>query len=278
MGRDDSDATQVKRNQWRQGSVAPSALIETLVDNQFLPWELAEGQLLVVISHDCDVMNPDFNTEPNVEFLRATLLRQSKKRGDYFWGKNPRKYQIEDSSTGASLIWQFAIHDRACVPRHFLLDVTPDHNRSLAPDNLKRLCRWLARRYSRQAFPDAFNERTQDAIQRLRKKLKSQGDLLTAIYLAVCDEELSPHEPYDIIMYGSMRVEDFAIPEKRSRAQQVLDKVEAALGGCDGIDIKVSELKSEADISLDDLRKLKRWDFDYLTVRGADVADLPPEE
>ena len=278
MERDNTDATQVKRNEWRQGSILPAVLVKTLIAKGQVPWKLSDDQLLVVISHDCDVTHPSFETEPDVELLRATLMPSSEKQGHYFWGKNPRNYHLEDSSAGTSVIWQFSVHDRVRIPREFLVNVTPDPNYSLEPDNLRRLRQWLAHRYSRQAFPDAFNERTQDATKRLRNKLKAKGDLLAAVYLAVHDEELSPDEPYDIIMFGSMRVEDFGLPEKRSGAQEVLDKIEDALDECDGIDIKESAIRSEADISLDEMRKLKRWDFDDLTVRGASFADMPPEE
>jgi hypothetical protein len=278
MERQESNATQIKPKGWRQGSVLPASLAKTLHEKDLLPWQLSEDELLIVISHDCDVTNADFHVEPQVEFIRVALLPKSHKHGHYFWAKNPRTYQLEDPSTGASVVWQFSIHDRVSVPRQFLLNAAPDQQRSLSLHNLKRLRLWLARRYSRVAFPDAFNERIHAATKQLRSKLKSKGDLLTAIYLLVPDKELTTGESYDIIMYGSMRVEDFDVPEKRKEAQKVLDKVEAALAVCDGIDIKESALRSEAAISLDEVRKLKRWDFDDLTVRGESIADLPAED
>ncbi len=192
MEREDSDATQLKTNGWRQGSILPAALVDALRENNLLPWELSGNELLLVISHDCDVTNADFRTEPAVELIRAVLLPESRKHGHYFWAKNPRTYQLEDPSTGATVIWQFSILDRLSVPRQFLLDATPDQQHSLSPDNLKRLSLWLARRYSRVAFPDAFNDRTDAAARKLRTRLKSKSDLLTAIYLFVVDAELPP--------------------------------------------------------------------------------------
>lgn len=277
MEREGSDATQIKSTGWRQGSVLPAALVDTLRENNFLPWGLSDNELLLVISHDCDVTNSDFRTEPEVELIRAVLLPECRKHGHYFWAKNPRTYQLEDSSTGASVIWQFSILDRLSVPRQLLLNATPDKEHSLSLGNLKRLCLWLARRYTRVAFPDAFNERTDAATRKLHTRLKSKGDLLTAIYLFMVDEELPAGSLYDIIIYGSMRVEDFDDSEKRKDAQKVLDKVEAALADCNGIDVKECVLRSEAEISVDEIRKLKRWDFDDLTIRGNTLSDLPGE-
>lgn len=277
MEREDSGATQIKLRGWRQGSVLPAELARALCEDNLLPWELSKDELLVVISHDCDVTNSEFHIEPKVELIRAVLHPKSRKHGQLFWAKNPRSYQLESPCADAPAIWQFSIQDRVSVPRQFLLLATPDSKRSLSSDDLKGLRRWLARRYFRVALPDAFNDRTSDAVRKLRNKLKSKGDLLTAIYLLVVDEELAASEPYDITMFGSMRVGDFDVPAKRKEAQVVLDRVEAALADCDGIDIKESVLRSEAEISLDEIRKLKRWDFDDLTIRSERISDLLDE-
>ena len=102
MKQEDSDATQIKRHAWRQGSVLPAALAEILCKNEFLPWELSENELLIVISHDCDVTCSNFNIEPQVELLRATLGPKSQKHGHYFWAKNPRTYQLAFVTPGSS--------------------------------------------------------------------------------------------------------------------------------------------------------------------------------
>ncbi len=277
MEPDNFDATQIKAKGWRQGSVIPAALADTLCAGEVLPWHLSENEFLVVISQDCDVTSPDFRIESQVELIRASLLPESEKHGNYFWAKNPRRYQLEEPSSGDSTVWQFCIQDRVIVPRNCLLDAEPDGDRVLSPENVKRLCLWVARRYFRVAFADAFNNRIEDAVKKLRRMLKSKGELLTAIYLFVADQEFPDDTPYDIIMYGSMRVEDYALPTRRKEAQEVLDKVEAALASCEGINVNESVLKSEADISIDELRKLKRWDFDDLSVRGERVSDLPDE-
>ncbi len=77
-----------------------------------------------------------------------------------------------------------------------------------------------------------------------------------------------------------MRVDDYMLPQRREKAQELLDKVEAPLGDCDGIEVLESRLKSEEEISLDDCRrsKLKRRDFDDLTIRGQPVSDIPSDD
>jgi hypothetical protein len=128
----------------------------------------------------------------------------------------------------------------------------------------------------RSAFPDEFVERTRPATDGLRKSLRKKGNLLTAIFIVVVEQELPEDSPYEIILYGSMHVDDYAVPERRGSAQELLNEVEAALADCDGIEVEESHLKPEDKISLDDRRKLVRWDFDNLTVRGHAVSELPP--
>ena len=63
-----------------------------------------------------------------------------------------------------------------------------------------------------------------------------------------------------------MLSDDYLDPAKRTRAQEALDGAMALLGRCAGIDVDEWALLSEADLSLDDVRLLKRWDsFDEVS-------------
>ena len=269
------DSNQIKDNGWRQGCVLPKSLVERLVQEQGLQ-AAAENQFYIVISHDCDVTNPSLKVEPLVELLKASLLHPADQEGSRAWGKNPRFYQLECESHAGQCFCQLSIHDRISVPREYFATACPDTTTVFDPDDIRALALWIARRYVRSAFPDAFVERTKPATDRLRKKLRKQGNLLTAIYVVVVEEELPEDRPYEIILHGSMRVDDYGVPERRESVQELLDKVEAALADCDGIEVKESCLKSEKEISIDDRRILKRWDFDDLTIRGQAISELPP--
>jgi hypothetical protein len=167
----DPDATEIKTKGWRQGSVLPDAFTRVLTEKDLLP-AAEQPQKFLVASHDCDVTNRSFEAEPTVELLRAHLLDPSEKDGNYFWGRNPRYYQLERKVEGAPTIWHFSIQDRHWLPRQFLTDFDPDGAFALPRDDVRRLTLWLARRYRRPAFPDAFVDRAKDATAKLRKPLK----------------------------------------------------------------------------------------------------------
>jgi hypothetical protein len=277
MPHDDADASQIKQHGWRQGSVLPQSLVDILVKQKLLP-TATKDRRFVVISHHCDVTNLSFEIEPNVELLRATVLPSSEKEGSYAWGKHPRFYRIRRKAAESQSVWEFSIQDRFSVPRTYLTQAEPGQSETLESDEIRNLANWLARRYTRVAFPDAFDKRTRRAIEKLRKHLKKEGELLTAIFILVLDDELPDDTPYEIQITGSMRPEDYNHVDRRRQAQTLLNRVEEALDECDGIDVSESHLKSEVNISLDDLSRLNRWDFDDLTIRGQPVSELPPRD
>src|SRR5271157_5709454 len=121
----DADALQVGRNGWRQGSLLPPELIQSLRTGARLPWHMSETDLLLVLSHDCDVTNGSFEHEPTVELLRLQGVTERDKDGRFFWGKNPRHYQIFDDSTGETLLYEAFVHDRLLIPRKLLAAYCP---------------------------------------------------------------------------------------------------------------------------------------------------------
>ena len=58
---------------------------------------------------------------------------------------------------------------------------------------------------------------------------------------------------------------------------EMLGAIEAAFAGCDSVHLKACELRSEADVSVDDLLRLKRWDYDDLTFRIGGSDDFPAD-
>jgi len=111
---------------------------------------------------------------------------------------------------------------------------------------------------------------------RVKRKFESEGHLLTAIYLLVEDLELDEGTAYRITLLGTMPDEKFQSPAERQKAQALLNSVETYLGECGGIEVKESSLQSEGKITLEQIKHLKRWDYDYLSLRDESVTSLPP--
>ncbi len=312
------DGTLVAENGWRQGAILPPSLVTALIADHQIPaamvgrWESKTGWLgsfitalkqakvrnrnatllsptsdcWMVISQDCDLVQTDWSKEPYVELIRIRLAKDDEHSPR--WLTSPRDLQFSDPPDQKTQRFVCSVHDRVQIDRKYLTDCKPDPSRTFDRENVRRVCLWIARRYVRAAFPDAFNERAKPTLDSLKKKssdLYKQSDLLTGIYMLLTEAELGPDEDYKVVVCGTMRVHDFEDPERRQVAQLILDLLESTLGLCQGIEIEDCQLKSEQDMTLDHLRTWKRWDFDVLSLgpkRTNDplpaVENLPPDQ
>jgi len=275
MSSGNDDATQVKCNGWKRGSILPQTLVETLREegDEFFN---GSNSIFVVVSHDCDVTNNSFTLEPDVEIAKAEPIDGDRRDGNKAWGKSPRIYQLLTKMDDKELLLELNIHHLSKIPRDLLKSEGPDNRGPIDDKAMASIVNWIARRYTRDAFPDAFNERARKAVEPLRKKFKKGGHLLTGVYLLVEDRELGVSETYEIDIWGVMDDDDHEDVSARNEAAKLLNDMEEELALLDGIDVNLSELRREKDVSLSDIRKLKRWDFDDLTIRKGQQSSLPP--
>jgi hypothetical protein len=115
------------------------------------------------------------------------------------------------------------------------------------------------------------------ALPNISKRLKKDGQHLSGIYLLVEEAELPAEKNYEVVIIGTMIENDHAIAEYRSTCQEGINFVTEQLDVCAGVTVTDSELRSEAAVSLADLRQLSRWDYDSLSLRD-ESADLPATE
>jgi hypothetical protein len=256
------DASRVRYNGWRQGSVASLELTSALREAGWTP--PSSDSRLLVLSHDCDVLNSRFSKEPWVEL--GWLEPVDRPDGLNTRGKNVRLLHLPLRGADGREAWfELGAHSRFAVERRLLCDAAPSSTLSLPKGAKQVLASWLAKRYDRSAFPDAFNRRL-PKNRPLTRALTGGGAFISQLYLGVADQELAEDQPYDILLRAVMTVEDFGQPERRTKAENCLQELEGLLGDCAGIEVLEAELVSEAEVTLDDLRVLKRWDFDWLSV------------
>jgi hypothetical protein len=229
---------------------------------------LYEADFLIAVTHDCDILNRDLNKEPYVEFIIAQRCEHV--AGDLMYGKNPRRLIVEHAGEHLEL----DVHQRHRVPREELQFCTPVAE--LTGRNRQLLRRWLANRYARAAFPDAFNDRIASALPKIHKALKASGHNLSGIYLGLQEKELSANEDYIVFVHAGMPTELYDELSLREACQEVVGLVAAELAGCKGIDVANDSLRPESQFTLDDLRVIKRWDYDSLSFRSERVGAFAP--
>jgi hypothetical protein len=217
---------------------------------------------LIVISHDCDVVRDRLDDEPDVEVMVARSVTGAELDGNLTNGKNPRAIQFRlDHPIG---VIGLAAFERYTLPRPWLANLTPSGE--LSADDKLVLGRWLASRYSRAAFPDAFNDRTTAVRSDLASLVKKPGRPLTAVLLALDTyDELGPDASYSVELIGLVRedIEESAALD----AEKAIAAIAGRLGACQGIDLLDWRVESEASVTVADIRALRAWDLAHVSAR-----------
>lgn len=233
--------------------------------------------LLIIVSHSCDLVHHDISAEPFVEVLHARPCEEQD--GNLSHGKNARRYQFSLDVGETRLNYEAVAHDTFKVPKTLLAKLTPDTCRRLPSKDVSEITLWLIKRYRRAAFPNEFNRRVATTSRKIRKLLKSEpaASRIAGIYILLETEEDLPRDrDYRISLVCTMREDDYSQFDLRQSAESVLDKVEALLGDCEGIEVAASDLKSEAGFTLADVDRYQRWDYDDLSLRQTPTGSMPP--
>ena len=255
----------IKENDWRQGCVFPKEAIPRIAEAHFPGIDLSDVQI-IVISQSCDIRYYKADEELWIEVLLARSIPKEDKGA--IQGRRQRCYHLKicDKTCGNTSWYEAVIDDRYKIKRNFCADYKPSPQWYLHDDEIRSVVQWIAYRYVRPAFPDAFNERIRHKKNALKKLLKNESSqFLSGIYMQISDEELPSDQPYEIKIVGAMTKDHYSNTNKRKTAENHILEFENIIGDCDGIDAS-SECLSEEDISLDTMRQFLRFtDYDYLS-------------
>ncbi|QJR14204.1 hypothetical protein DSM104440_00997 [Usitatibacter palustris] len=253
----------VRENDWRQGDVLPSAarhVISPFVSAPFPP-----DAWVIVLTQSCDLVHNNLAAEPSAEVIVASPITDEDKEVRHL--RNPRRLQIEGAQDQNSVLLDLRITQRHSIPKWVLAGHEPDGDRMIPEGDLRTLVQWVAARYDRRAFPDAFMDRLKPVDKNLQKAWKRMR-AVTCIYLSISSyEELPEESPYRVALIAAMTSEDFESADLRGQMEVQLGRVTAAMDDCGGIEIERAELRPEGEISLEELRLFGRWYLDTYSDR-----------
>jgi hypothetical protein len=237
---------------------------------EYAPRALTEDDCCVVISQSCDVVHRDFAIEPAVELVLARSLR-SPANGTYTYAKNARRLHFFVEQGRQEIPHEALARERFSVPRELLGEHPPDSTRRLGKTELRALLNWIWSRYGRQAFPDKFNDRITQVVERKIKPILKKLPRLKTLYVSLSSwEELPADTDYKVFLIGTMQVEDFETVETRTAAEKGILQIASSLRSCAGVQVSEAQVLSEADITLDYVRTLERWNFDHISLQDTD--------
>ena len=248
---------------WRQGTIVP----REFVPDDVQPQEVGPEAKFVIVSHDCDIVQ-DAEVEPFLELIVARPVTAAERDSRLLRGRNPRRLQLQLYEDGAQNLYEMRAHDRFRMARQHLSNREPSQGTFLDANEIAVIAKWLSRRYKRYSFPTAFNNRIPAKNwNKLQKVLERDGDDVQLFVALNSHEELPNDQSYEAIIFVSVPSEVLESDYRQQRALKVVTAIAENLSVCAGISVVDVQLRSEADISIEDARSLIEWDaYDYLSV------------
>jgi hypothetical protein len=268
---------------WLQGNVLTDEALKSLgLQKAEQSYEI----FAVVISHDCD-LTAALDKEPIAEVI---VGRRIEKMGGDSFGKTARRLHIEYQSESGPVYIELVANCKKPINKTDLFAHQPRTDIKLSVRDLRILQRWLAARYARAAFPEAFETRLRaaivpgkyDLVKKIEKILDVGGDHIRALLFDMDKgenvERKTPDDLYRLgimVLYDSLRDEPAAFAAATDTAEALEGIFEAAFkaptGAWQNVELEYCDLISDTAMTVAMSESLKQWRLEYLSLQ-----DEPP--
>jgi hypothetical protein len=266
---------------WSQGQIlSPEAALAF----KLIETEDAATHFPVVITHDCDLAAA-LEREPHAEIL---IGHPTSKLGAAANAKVARRLELLLQSHSGPQVVELLASQKRTLPKAVLFEYVPRQDLWLAPQDRLILQRWLAARYRRAAFPEAFETRLRTKVGRrtlveyIESILDVGGEWIRCLLFDLDDGDLSEREgPEDVYRLGITVLYTSAPDEPKayaaaSAAAEALEQIFARAfdrpGGVrEYIDLRYCDPVSDAVLTVQQREQLAEWRLEYLS-----LAEDPP--
>ncbi|MFZ1138582.1 MAG: hypothetical protein WAN76_05360 [Candidatus Sulfotelmatobacter sp.] len=237
---------------------------------------------VIVISHDCDLAASPAK-EPRVEAILGRLIE--KPDGNLTHAKNARALHVPFVRANQQQWVEMIATGKLTVEKTDLAAFAPRTDISLDQAEYPTFQRWLAARYRRSAFPDAFDKRLEESgtERQLVSILKRLGQHIIAIFFDVDDgKEATRTDPADVyalriyLLYTTESNPEEAMAAAEEARQQIEEAFHRVFLKPSGQwrDIELLECVVIADEAMTYRQSLqfKEWRLEHLSLR-----DDPPQ-
>lgn len=269
---------------WRQGDLLTQDAAAKLTA---LNGPVGETHRIVVITHDCDLPN---DGETSVEVIVTDVVAAANPQLSY--AKNPRKLHLGyEIAGGQPIVVELRHAERRIVPKtEFAKHAAKDGTASLPVDAKRALKQWLAARYGRPAFPNAFEDRLRKSVgkkntveRQIGKILEPEAKHLVGLFFDLGEQrsaEIPAGEPYALsisVVYDATQGGNQGRQSAEKIASQLRELLEQAYGKPDAateIALDACEAVADTSITLADLRRVDQWRLEYISLSGDDHGDF----
>lgn len=264
---------------WRQGDVLSDEAAKAL---GLLHPENVDETFVVVISHDCDLA-AIADKEPESEVI---VGRRIDKLGADSYGKTARRLHIEYQTKAGPVVLELVATAKRPIRKTDLFATEPRRDMGLDGQGIAILQRWLASRYHRAGFPEAFESRLRAAripgkrsfVKRIEDILADGGAHIRALLFDLDEgkdiEREGPDDLYElgiIVLYDSLRDEPAAAAAATKAAEELEDLFEAAFYapevGWQNICLQYCDSMSDSAITVAQREMLKQWRLEHMSLQ-----------
>ncbi len=242
-----------------------------------------DSKFFVVISHDCDLVASD-DKEPFVEIVTASLI---KKLGADSYSKNARRLDLEFQSNKSVMFLQLTAVSKQFIDKGDLFQFSPRDDINLNGPSLFTLRRWLASRYIRAAFPNAFEAHLRVApkagkksfLAQIESILEKAGEHIRGVFFNLDEGENIERVEIDncylldiILLYDTSRDEPAAANAAAQAENQLESLFTTAFYSEDadkwqGINLQHCDAVSDAVLTVAQRELLREWRLEHVSLR-----------
>lgn len=269
---------------WRQGDLlTPEAAAALgLV-------ELAEKmRRVIVITHDCDLAH---DGEPFVEVIVAEIVPVAD--ANFSYAKHPRRlHLVFELSDGTILVLDLQHVDRHPVPADdFVRHAVQDDSVRLTDREKRTFKQWLAARYGRPAFPNAFEVRLRKSAgkrtvkEQIAKILEPEAKHLLGLFFDLGEQrgfEATDGEAYALSISVVYDATEGAAEARRAaecvagQLHHLFDHAFGTPGVATEIALDACEAVADTRMTLADLRRVDQWRLEHISLRDDGRGDFLP--
>jgi hypothetical protein len=273
-----------RRFSWRQGDVLTG---EAAIALGYCTLENADATFVIIISHDCDLA-AEVEKEPVVELI---VGRRIEKLGGDSYGKTARRLHIEYQTQDGPVVLELRATAKQFIEKQKLFDFVPRNDIGLDGRGIGILQRWLAARYHRAAFPEAFEDRLRAAVipgkrtflKKIESILAEGGEHIRALLFDLDEgkniERKTTDDVYQLginVLYDSTKDEPTAATAAEKAAQELEELFNTAFhseqAGWQNISLLYCDPVSDSAITVAQREMLKQWRLEHMSLQ-----DDPPQ-
>lgn len=269
---------------WRQGDLLTG---EAAVALGYCTQEDAGATFVVVISHDCD-LTAEIEKEPLAELI---VGRHIDKLGGDSYGKTARRLHIEYQTPDGPVFLELMATAKQQIEKQKLFQLSPRNDIELGGRGIGILQRWLAARYHRAAFPEAFEDRLRAAVipgkrtflKKIELILSAAGEHIRGLLFDLDEgkniERKAPDDVYQLgidVLYDSAKDEPAAAAVAKAAAHALEELFSTAFyseqAGWQNICLQYCDPMSDNAITVAQREMLKQWRLEHISLQ-----DDPPQ-